>query len=155
MSVIEFEVPLPPKAIRSNSRYFWAAKVKAKREYSDAVYQAACENFYARVAMGLSSAVAPWQRARVTYTWRYCGVAPDLANLGGNTKALQDFLCMAPNIGRRENGCTYLGLIEDDKGITPVYQLEKVAHRTDECVVIRIERLTTSESDLGARERVP
>ena len=137
MDSITFFVPLPPPACRSNSRAFWAAKVKAKQAYSEAVYAAAVGTLSGRVGIALASAVAPWQRARVTYTWRYCGVAPDLGNLGGNTKALQDILCMAPKT-MQANGTTYLGLIEDDKGITPVYELEKVKHKTDEGVLVTI-----------------
>lgn len=135
---ITFTVALPPRALRSNnSRYRWFEKMRARQEYSGAVWEA----FLDSDASG-KDASCPWQRARITYTWRYCGTAPDISNLGANTKALQDFLCTAPNTGKmRPNNCTYLGLVEDDKGVEPVYVLERVRHRGEEGVIVKVERL--------------
>ena len=139
---ITLMLPLPPPALRSNSRAFWAAKVKAKQAYSVEVWEAWLETDAAlwRETGTYRMSDPAWKRARVTYTWRHCGVAPDLGNLGGNTKALQDILCMAPKT-MQANGTTYLGLIEDDKGITPEYRLKKVKHRAEQGVEIVIERI--------------
>ena len=83
----------------------------------------------------------PWKQARIVYEWRYCGNAPDEQNLGANLKALTDILCMAPNNGLQRNNTTYLGLVEDDKGLEPHYTMTRVAHRTDEGVYVTLERL--------------
>ena len=138
--VIEFRVPLPPAATRSNSRAFWAAKVKAKQAYSRAVWGWMLDAHGGDWTTYYRS--LPWKRAKVTFRWRYAGVAPDLGNLGANTKALQDIICMAPNTGKMAvNNTVYLGLVEDDKGIEPIFELEKVQRRAAEGVVVRIERL--------------
>lgn len=134
--VIEFMMPLPPPSLRSNSRAHWRTKVTAKQAYSRAVFVWYAEQPYQFFADRFGF---PWKAARVTYTWRHAGVAPDLGNIGPNVKALQDILCMAPKT-RQANGTTYLGLIEDDKGIEPVYKLEKVARRAVEGILIQIER---------------
>lgn len=139
---ITFVVDLPPAALRSNSRAHRWAKVKAKQAYSEMVWESWRETDAAlwRETGTYRMSDPAWKAARVTYEWRYCGVAPDLSNLGANTKALQDMLCMAPKT-RQTNGTTYLGLVEDDKGIEPVYRLKRVAHRVDEGVEIVIERI--------------
>lgn len=135
---VTFCVGLPPKELRSNSRAFWAAKVKAKQAYSRAVWGWMVDAY----GGDWTAYCRSWKRARVTYTWRYAGVAPDAGNLGPNLKALQDILCQAPDTGKLAvNNTTYLGLVEDDKGIEPVYKLEKVQRRAAEGVSIRIERL--------------
>lgn len=125
MSVIEFTVPLPPVTLRANGRAHWRTKTRDADTYSVAVLLAweSCEGI-----ISPQRGVA-WKKATVTYRWRYAGVAPDLGNLGGNTKYLQDILCMAPKSKAGKNRW-YLGLVEDDKGITPVYELEKVAHKS-------------------------
>ena len=108
---IRFTVPLPPTALRSNARAHWAAKKKAADEYSLAVFAAYVAAPDAKKMLLQKS----WTKARVTYTWRYCGVAPDHSNLGGNTKYLQDIICRPPvNCGTDR---WYLGIIENDSGI--------------------------------------
>lgn len=139
---ITFTVPLPPKAIRSNSRYFWAAKVKAKQAYSAAVWSSAASAGVWGYVSPFNIHGVPWQRARVTFTWRAAGVLPDQANIAGNCKALLDIICCAPNTGKLTvNRTTYLGLIENDRNVELVCRVEKVAHRSDEAVVVEIERL--------------
>lgn len=140
-NVIEFTVPLPPAALRSNSRAFWGAKKAAKVKYSEAVAEEWFGFDWCTRSTVEQRNSMPWKQARVTYTWRYCGVAPDRQNLGANLKALTDILCCAPNTGLQRNDTTYLGLVEDDKGVEPVYELERVKTRAETGVVIRIERL--------------
>lgn len=137
---IRFFVGLPPKELRSNTRAFWGAKVRAKQAYSREVLAAVAAVTPWFVPAGHPAAIGgkPWQRARVVYTWRYCGVAPDQQNLGANLKALTDIICMAPDNGLQANNTTYLGLIEDDKGIVAEYQLKQVKHRGDQGVLIEI-----------------
>ena len=140
---IAFLVPLPPAALRSNTRRHWTEKVKAKQAYSKAVwaeYLTQCADRRTRAA-GHVVRPATWKRARIVYEWRYCGNAPDEQNLGANLKALTDILCMAPNNGLQRNNTTYLGLVEDDKGLEPHYTMTRVAHRTDEGVYVTLERL--------------
>lgn len=132
---IRFTVPLPPVAIRSNSRSHWAWRSRKKQAYSEDVYSAACESLDARVWMALE----PLQRARVTFTWQACHL-PDQANVLSNCKALLDILCTAPK-STQTNNTYYLGLIEDDKGVEAIGRVEKVAHRHLEGVDVTIERL--------------
>ena len=137
---IQFRVPLPPSPLRSNSRAHWQTKMGAKQAYSRDVLTAWGHSHEPRPGC-CDVEGAPWKAARVTYTWRYAGVAPDRQNLGANLKALTDILCCAPNTGKlATNHTTYLGLIEDDKGIDPEYRLEKVSRRAAEGVLVRIER---------------
>ena len=139
MSEITFFVPLPPPELRSNSRAHYRTKTAAKQVYSREVwtwFKLADQRLAIDAILDL-----PWQRARVTYTWRYAGVAPDKQNLGANLKALTDILCMAPNNGLQANRTTYLGLVEDDKGVDPVYQLEHVKRRAAQGVSVKIEKL--------------
>lgn len=137
-ATITFLVPLPPSVLRSNSRAYWRTKVAAKVTYSRAVWVWWID------AQGGDWATyyrdLPWKVAKVTYTWRYCGVAPDRQNLGANLKALTDILCCAPDTGLQANHTTYLGLVEDDKGIDPHYALERVMRRAQTGVTVRVER---------------
>lgn len=138
---IVFSVPLPPTALRSNSRAHRWAKKKAADEYADAIqYALGCQ----RLVAAPRRLWNPWTAARVTYTWKHAGVAPDHSNLGGNTKYLQDIICVAPKLSP-EQAAKYkrwhLGLIENDSGIEAVFKSEKVAHKADECVEIEIVRL--------------
>ena len=152
---IRFVVPLPPVMIRSNSRSHWARRVKAKQEYSEAVL-AALANQTAMQVLGRPATLlgvamvmgivpegmerkGPWAKARVTFTWKACHL-PDQSNVLGNCKALLDILCMAPKTAQTNN-TTYLGLIEDDKGVIATGAVEKVSHRHEECVVVVIERV--------------
>jgi len=129
-TVIRFEVPLPPVELRSNARSHWGRRVKAKQEYSEAVF----DEF---MAIG-ERMLTRWKQAKVTFTWRACRL-PDQANVLGNCKALLDILCMAPK-STQPNNTTYLGLIEDDKGVIAEGRVEKCAHRSEECIVIEIRR---------------
>lgn len=135
--VIEFTVPLPPVILRANGRGHYMAKGRAADEYSHMVGVMTYDSpIWRKPAFG----TFPWPAAHVTYTWCYSGVRPDHGNLGGNTKYLQDILCMAPKSKAGKNRW-YLGLIEDDKGIEATYLLERVSHKADEAVVIRVERI--------------
>lgn len=139
---IVFDVPLPPLVIRSNNRSHWARRVKAKQAYSAAVFLVCRE---ARAwPMGRNERGFPWQRARVTFTWRACH-EPDQPNVVPNCKALLDILCMAPPEKpgtKHRNATTYLGLIEDDRGVEAIGKVEQVRHRADECVIVEVERVT-------------
>ncbi|MCR4338259.1 MAG: hypothetical protein NUW01_00070 [Gemmatimonadaceae bacterium] len=153
---IAFLCPLPPPELHSNPKTWrtdrsgkkrrvpphWTEKVKAKQAYSERVYVqwAVHSAIHAAETHGELFGV-PWKRARIIYEWRYCGNAPDEQNLGANLKALTDILCMAPNNGLQTNNTTYLGLVEDDKGLEPEYRLTRVAHRTDEGVYVTLVRL--------------
>lgn len=138
---IRFSVPLPPRYLRSNARSHWGVKSQAKIAYSADVYWAFDKQITDPRLWPVDGSDFPWERAKVTYTWCHAGVAPDISNLGANTKALQDFLCVAPNTGLQRNDCFYLGIVADDKHIEPTYRLRKVPHRADECVEIRVTRL--------------
>lgn len=137
---ISFQVPLPPSTLRSNSRAHWRTKMGAKQGYSREVLWAWGHSH--EPGPGCCDVEgAPWKAAHVTYTWRYAGVAPDKQNLGANLKALTDIICCAPSTGKlATNHTTYLGLIEDDRGIEPEYKLEKVARRSEEGVLVTIRR---------------
>ena len=148
---IAFLVPLPPPELHSNPKTWrtdrsgkkrrvpphWTEKVKAKQAYSADVWTA----WQFRDRRSGPTAPPAWTRARIVYEWRYCGNAPDEQNLGANLKALTDILCMAPNNGLQRNNTTYLGLVEDDKGLEPHYTMKRVAHRTDEGVYVTLVRL--------------
>ena len=139
---IEFTVPLPPVSLRANSRAHWSKKKRDADAYSEAVWRAA---FYqdcspVRLAIRADRQEVPWAAAHVVYTWHYCGVAPDHGNLGANTKYLQDILCMAPK-SKAGKDRYYLGIVENDSGLTCEYHMEKVAKRTLENVHIKITRV--------------
>ena len=136
--VIRFTVPLPPAKIRSNTRTHWGNRVRVKQEYSLRVH---AHYLWFRERDGVDA--TPWEAAQVTFTWRACHL-PDQANVLGNCKALLDILCMAPK-STQPNNTTYLGIIEDDKGVEAVGRVEKVAHRHEECVVVEITRWYTQE----------
>lgn len=134
---IVFSVPLPPKSLRANARAHWAVKKEDADAYADVVAA------YWRGARA-GQLPPPWERARVTYTWKHAGVTPDHSNLGGNTKHLQDILCVAPKLSPQQAAKYrrwHLGIIENDSGIEAVFKSEKVAHKADECVEIEIVRL--------------
>ena len=137
---ITFAAPLPPAMIRSNSRSHWALRVKVKQAYSEDVHLGAVASFSDWVTARIKF---PWERARVTFTWRACQL-PDQANVVPNCKALLDILCMAPTSTQR-NDTTYLGLIEDDKGVEAIGKVARVRHRVDECVVVEVERAEVSD----------
>jgi len=134
--------------IRSNSRSHWARRVKAKQAYSAAVYATTLNrkvlSVEAAATVGHDFESTPWERARVTFTWRACHL-PDQANVVPNCKALLDILCMAPKSMQR-NDTTYLGLIEDDKGVEAIGKVERVRHRADECVIVEVERVMEDDN---------
>lgn len=145
MSVIEFEVPLPPKELRLNHRaQHWAARAKAADAYSEVV-AITFGNYEAPLTTGPLCSRLPWDRASVTYTWRYAGVRPDIDNIAASIKVLQDSLGCAPAPNSRSKDKRerwYLGLVAEDGALEPVtFQREKVARRAAECVVVRIERI--------------
>ena len=74
----------------------------------------------------------------VTFTQRACNV-PDQANVHPNCKALLDILCCAPAT-LQKNNTTYLGLIENDRGVEAIGKVERVRHRADEGVLVRVDR---------------
>jgi len=133
---IRFQVPLPPVWIRSNNRSHWTRRTGVKQAYSERVLECwrdVSQGRYDRWSVGPSLA-----QARVTFTWRACHL-PDQANVLGNCKALLDILCMAPKT-TQPNNTTYLGIIEDDKGVEAIGKIEKVAHRHEEAVLVEIEK---------------
>lgn len=133
---ISFLVPLPPSALRPNRRApHWATRRKAADEYSEDVW---CDAHVSGAVCDRWSLKMPWLRARVTYTWRYAGVAPDIDNIAGALKALQDCLCVAPVKASKDRW--YLGLVENDQGIEATFKREKVARKADEGVYVEIER---------------
>lgn len=126
---IVFQVSLPPPSLRANSRSHWATKKKDADTYSAEVY------WHYREQVGYK--VMGWKQARATFTWFSCGVQPDHSNLGGNTKYLQDILCMAPTTKAGKDRF-YLGIVEDDAGITAEYTSVRVKKKAEECVLIEI-----------------
>lgn len=136
--LLELIFPLPPASLRSNSRAHWARKMRDKVAYSRDVYASWMvkqERFEGGVIASAS----------VLYVWRFSGAVPDLANIGANLKALQDFLCFAPDNGRQRNDCHYLGIIRDDRQIRPIFRAMKVAKRSDECVQVLIAAETMED----------
>ena len=147
---ISFLVPHPPKALRPNRRAaHWATRAKAADEYSEVVVdQAYFVSIWPKpeldTAIVTHRKTLPWERARVTYTWRYAGVAPDIDNIAGALKCLQDTLCVAPPPNKRskdKRNRWYLGLIENDSGIEATFKREKVKHKADEGVLVEVARL--------------
>lgn len=136
MGRVEFSVPLPPPSLRANNRSHWARKKKAADSYSKDVYARFASILYCQC----EDRGWPWLKARVRYEWRHAGVAPDHGNLGGNTKYLQDIICMAPKAKAGANRW-YLGIVENDKGITAEYQAVKVKTKAEECVRVTITEL--------------
>jgi hypothetical protein len=137
-SVIRFSVPLPPPPLRSNSRHHWGAKVRAKQDYSRAVWGWVMVNEHEQMTAFFRDQDPPWKAAAVSYEWHYCGNAPDEGNLGQNLKALQDIICVAPDNGLQVNNTIYLGLVENDKHIAPSYSMVKEARRAAERVEVTV-----------------
>lgn len=139
--VVRFSVPLPPSALRANTRAHWRTKAAAKQDYSRAVWGWVMVNEQALMAYLFRDANPPWQAAAVHYEWHYCGNAPDAGNLGPNVKALQDIICTAPNNGLQKNNTMYLGLVENDRNIRPTYSMVQESRRAAEHVVVTIHEL--------------
>ena len=140
--VIRFTVPLPPPALRGNSRAHWAKRKKAADEYSEDVW--AAFNAVPTRVDDCPHCTGPWETAHVTYVWKYAGVAPDHSNLGQHTKYLQDIICCAPKLSpaqAQKYKRWHLGIVENDAGIEAEYHMEKVAHRKDEAVEVTIRRV--------------
>src|SRR6185312_716480 len=121
MTVIEFAAPLPPAALRVNRSRgrHWSTKHKAAAAYSEEIgnYWLDIESIFRNKYL-LED--VPFERAKVTYTWCYASVPPDIDNIAGSLKVLQDTLCLAPtkiNPSHRLSDRWYLGLITDDQGI--------------------------------------
>lgn len=146
--MITFTVPLPPPSLRANSRAHWATKKQDADAYSVLV---GAWTYDSDINKKPHYGTYPWEKAHVTYTWRSCGVQPDHGNLGGNTKYLQDILCMAPRSAAGRDRW-YLGLCADDKGITASYVAEKCAKKADECVVVTIEEIREGAATEQMRE---
>ena len=121
--------------------------MQAKQAYSAAVYATTLNrkvlSVEAAATVGHDFESTPWERARVTFTWRACHL-PDQANVLPNCKALLDILCTAPPEKpgtKHPNRTTYLGILEDDKHVEAVGKVERVRHRADEGVLVEVERL--------------
>lgn len=161
---IVLSVPLPPVSLRANSRAHWSRKKKDADEYSNAVYDAwnwgegsLKRDYSGRTPVGVIAEdvirwldtpmpedSCPWEKADVEFVWKYCGVAPDHSNLGGNTKYLLDIICVAPNLGPKQAAKYsrwHLGLIENDRNVTATYRMERVAHKADTGVLIHITEI--------------
>jgi hypothetical protein len=131
-------------SLRGNSRAHWATKKRDADAYSEEVYFA-----YADPIDRETRIIAEWgwAHAAVTYTWCYAGAMPDLGNIPGNVKYLQDILCAAPVLGpkqTRKYRRWHLGLVENDRNIIPEYRLVKVQHRAEERVEITVTRISDS-----------
>lgn len=133
---IVFTVPLPYPALRANSRSHWATRKKAADAYSMDVMN----GYWSAEFHPHDHTSIPWDAALVTYTWRYAGAQPDHSNLGGNTKYLQDILCVAPRFAPGKYKRWHMGIVVNDREIEAVFKLEKVAHKADECVLVEIEK---------------
>ena len=142
--IVWFMVPLPPVALRANSRAHWTAKKKAADAYSHEVESAVWDETRSQYPRSLRwNYVYPWAKATVHYEWRYAGVQPDLGNIPGNVKYLQDILCMAPKLSPEQAEKYkrwHLGLVENDREITPTYEISKVATKAEEAVVVTLRR---------------
>lgn len=139
---LAFLVPHPPSALRPNRRAaHWATRYKAADEYSEAVFVAWMErgDGPATWFKWAARTNGPYKAARVVYTWRHAGVAPDIDNIAGAIKVLQDCLCVAP--AKASEDRYYLGLIENDQGIEATFRRQKVSRRADEGVFVEIERV--------------
>lgn len=138
--VITFTVPLPPRALRGNSKAGWAERKKAADAYSDAVSDAFMQAERTRALLRLDE--SPWPTARVTYTWRYAGVAPDIDNVARGVKVLQDTICCAPANARTGDYSNryFLGIVRDDGGIEATFRRQKVSRRAEEGVLVEIRR---------------
>ena len=142
---ITFTVPLPPPALRANTRAPWYVRKDAADMYSKVVMWAAGPLYSdaQACAHGYADYGYPWARATVHYEWRYAGVQPDLGNIPGNVKYLQDILCMAPKLSPEQAEKYkrwHLGLVENDREITPTYEISKVATKAEEAVVVTLRR---------------
>ena len=140
---VSFTVPLPPPALRANTRAPWYVRKDAADVYSELVMWAAGP-LYSDVQAcvhGCADYGYPWAKAAVHYEWRYAGARPDLGNIPGNVKYLQDIICKAPKLPA---GVLYrryhLGLVENDREITQTYEISKVATKAEECVVVTLRR---------------
>lgn len=155
---IELTCPLPPPSLRKNSRAGWRQRAEQARLYSwevnqcyqawlsetnDALIRLRIRAYPGETVSGVVGGPEvfwlPWPRAIVAYEWRYCGAQPDQANIPANVAVLQDILCMAPDNGSQSKRC-YLGICENDRDLIPSWSMKRVSHKSDECVVVIIER---------------
>lgn len=130
---VAFVVPLPPRALRVNRARgaHWATRQRAAGPYSHAVYLA-----YLRAYPGGPPPAPRWETARGEFIWCHAGVAPDVDNVAGSLKVLIDAICCAPRHAGQDRW--YLGLLADDRGLVPTFGREKVAHRADEGIRVRL-----------------
>lgn len=136
--IVRFECPLPPTALRSNNRSHWRTRAAAKVHYSEEVFDRWLDVEREHRDAYMLECI-PWEKARVTFTWKACHL-PDQANVLPNCKALLDMLCTAPK-SPQKNNTIYLGLIDDDKGVEAIGKVERVRSRVAEGVDIIMERL--------------
>ena len=145
---ITFTCPLPPIALRRNretrSNGYRAALI---REYQEQVWCA----FHARhvvpndyghdVSYCNTSQLRfkggrgyPWERAKVTLTWRHHRAGPDEDNALASCKWLLDVL--------KATGPRPLGIVVDDSAahMTVSLTTEKVRRKEDEGVIVTVER---------------
>jgi len=156
---IELTCPLPPPALRKNSRADWRQRAEQARDYSwevnqcyqawlsetnDAAMRRRIRAYPGETVTGIVGGPEvfwlPWPAARVSYEWRYCGARPDQANIPANVAVLQDILCVAPTNLALSKRC-YLGLVENDREIQAEWSMTNVKHKVDECVVITLRSI--------------
>lgn len=145
--VITFTVPLPPRGLRVRSRtQHTGYRAKLVREYQEQVWIAG-DGGIADYAFDRADEdeTMPWEYARLTLAWHHVGVAPDADNALASCKALIDVL--------HTRSKRPLGIVFDD---SPTHlriervALVKAAHRHEERVEVRVERLTANE--MGTQE---
>lgn len=133
--VIVFLAPLPPMGLRRNRQYKNNyGLMRLKDAYAEEVWcigaQAMDEQHGGTPMLG-----RPWNRARLTLTWRHYHAGPDPDNALASCKALIDTLHTK---GRRP-----LGIVVDDspEHLETRIVVEKVRGKEREGVLVRIERV--------------
>jgi Holliday junction resolvase RusA-like endonuclease len=130
MTVIEFACPLPPRGLRTRSRtQHTGYRSKLVREYQEEVWIAGHQQQAVSVR-------PPWAKARLRLTWCYASNPPDADNALASLKHLIDVL--------HTKSKRPLGIIVDDRAdclTIERVELEKVAHRHEERILVRIEKL--------------
>lgn len=129
-TVIEFSVPgLAPRSYSANgSQQHWGSRAKVGEKYAQAVVLAWLESGRAMWNK------APWQKVHLTLTQKAVSLR-DHDNFYASFKPGQDALTV--------NGKYNIGLLADDKPtvLSVTLLAERVPHRKDQCVVVRLERL--------------
>jgi hypothetical protein len=130
---VMFTIPgRAPIAFSSNSgTAHWAVKDKAAKEYAERVVIAWLQSGYAVGQFG------PWERAHMTLIQRACQLR-DHDNFYSSFKPGQDALTV--------KGHHNVGLLADDtpQVLSVTLKAERVRHRNEESVGVRVERLPSS-----------